>query len=455
MALKDVFKRNHLEVIPIAEQLDLDDQQKEAVVTTASNVLVVAGAGSGKTRVLTERIKYLISKGVDPSGIVAITLTNMASDEMKLRLKTVPKSGDAFIGTIHSFANRIMQLTGKNYTIYSSEIEIQFCKDLIQRYCKHLTFKKYIKYVDLRNAYEAGLVYKEQVVNFLSPSEQAELRFISGDPLLTKYNPELNARDYPETIKTLRQKNNVITFDQLLKMATEYFNTTNSKITHLMVDEFQDIGTLEYDFFESLNPENRYYVGDDFQSIYGFKGGNVNIMLSLSQQEDFKVINLTKNYRNAPEILNIANLVISQVDGKIDKEVIAMSKEKGDVYIDTKSNILTYLNAIKEENRYNEWFILVRTNDDILKMQDYLDDLNIPNHTFKREGLSLDTLNKIMKYNSVKILTVHTSKGLENKSVLLWGNFPLKQNPNLVNQEERKVMYVGITRAKEQLVILN
>ena len=113
------------------------------------------------------------------------------------------------------------------------------------------------------------------------------------------------------------------------------------------------------------------------------------------------------------------------------------------------------LKAIKDDGNYKDYFILVRTNKDIFKLQDMCEDLELPFTTFKRDGMSLADLKRHMDSNRVKILTVHVSKGLEVKNVLLYGNFPV-QCPNYMrDEEERKVMYVGITRAKENLIIMN
>lgn len=455
MAIKNLFSRNAIVPVNTEEDIYLDDQQKEAVTTTANNVLVVAGAGSGKTRVLTERVKYLIRQGVNPSSIVAITFTNMASEEMKERLKNVPQIGDVFIGTIHSFANRVMKTTDKQYTLYCTEIEHGFYKELIDKYCKFLTFEKYLKYAELRNAYDLGLAPKVQVDSFLTVPEYVEFCLITG---LNAPNVQtIKKEDYKENLEDLRKKYNVITFNELLEMATDYFKSLDTEMEHLLVDEFQDIGNLEFEFFKSLAPHNTFYVGDDWQSIYGFKGGDVNIMKSLALDENYTTIKIINNYRNAPEILEIANKVRLQICNRIEKKVVPISTKEGGVYIDNMSKIGEILDMLKEDESENlkDWFILVRTNKQLVDIQNLLDDRNIRNHTFRREGLSLATLNKIMSFNSVKVLTVHTAKGLENKNVILYGNFPLQQPKYRRNNEERKVMYVGVTRAEENLIILN
>lgn len=438
------------------DTIKLDPQQYKAVHTTHPKVLVVAGAGSGKTRVITERVKHLINKGVEPSNIVAITFTNMASEEMKARLVDTPRVGDCFIGTIHSFANKVMKVSSdSNYSIFNTEISNRFYKELIDTYCKFLTFDKYLKYQDVKQSYDLGQVAESTLERVLNPSEMAELMFLEGNvhPSLSS----LSVKNYPVTIKDMCKKYNVITFDELLERATKYFKETNSEIEHLLIDEFQDIGSLEFNFFKSLKAKNAFFVGDDWQSIYGFKGGSVSIMLNLAKSKNFEVLPITTNYRNSTEVLGLATKIINQVSGKIYKEVtIPEDREEGEVVIGNKGQLKYIINKIlKEEKDLKDWFILVRTNKELLEVQDALHEAKVRNTSFRREGLTLADLNNLMNYNSVKVLTVHTSKGLEAKNVIMYGNFPINMPKYRNNQEERKVMYVGVTRAKENLVLLN
>lgn len=121
----------------------------------------------------------------------------------------------------------------------------------------------------------------------------------------------------------------------------------------------------------------------------------------------------------------------------------------------SKYNVVEYLNYIKHRLDYVDWFILVRTNKDIVKIENLLNRLGIPYVSFKKGEMTLEEMRKYMAENKVKLLTVHTSKGLESKNVLLYGNFPIKQKPYLRNNDEIKVQYVGMTRAMENLIILN
>ena len=441
----------------VPDKITLDEQQELIVNSTEKNIVVVAGAGSGKTRVLTERIRHLIEDlNVPPCNIVSITFTNAAAEEMKIRLSDISTIGDAFIGTIHSFANRIMKESGENYTLFTDELDTQLHRELINKYCEHLTIEKYLAYKDLKSEVEMGKADEKVLMDFFTPSENSDFSMLHYSCRQVYEDLERGTHlTFGESIKTLCKKRNIITFDELLVKAKDYFEKIQAKIEYVFVDEFQDVGTLEYNFIKSLNADNYFFVGDDFQSIYGFKGGNVRIFKSLVSDIDYHAYYLTNNYRNGTSILNLASYVIGQVDNKIEKTITPISSESGNVVIQTKRNISVVLYSLKNKKDYRDWFILVRTNKELFEMADRCQQLNIPYTSFKREGMSYTELNKRLALNCVKILTVHTSKGLEADNVILYGNFPLNVPYYRKNDDERKVMYVGITRARKNLIILN
>ena len=439
------------------EDIVLDPQQRDCVYSTEKNIVVVAGAGSGKTRVLTERIRHLVEDlNVPTSNIVSITFTNMAAEEMRARLSDIDTIGDAFIGTIHSFANRIMKESGERYTILSDELNISLHRELIGKYCKFLTEDRYLDYVDLLNQVAQGKIDESSARGFLNPSEFQELDKLEYNAEFVKEDVEKHTNiTFGESIYTLCQQRHIITFNELLRRAKAYFERIKATIEYVFVDELQDVGSLEYNFIRSLNAENYFFVGDDYQAIYGFKGGNVHIFKNLVADETFKTYMLTNNYRNGTDILDLADIVISQVDDRIRKEIVPTKADKGSVKIMSKSQIVSVLQDLSFKEDFSEYFLLVRTNKELYEMTEKCSALGIPYITFKREGMSLLELKKKMKKNAVKILTVHTSKGLEVDNVILYGNFPVSMPFYRVNKEERRVMYVGITRARNNLIILN
>lgn len=425
--------------------MKLDKQQQAVVESKDKNILVVAGAGSGKTKVLTERVRHLLKNGVEPHNIVCITFTNMASQEMRQRLNDIPNIGDAFIGTIHGFANTIYRTSGITYRIFNMEIQLSIFKELLSRSLlrreskyPNLSYQRYLKYTDLITLYEEGKISEEEVTRFLLPSEVDDLKEATK-----------------EMYKICKERN-IITFNELLIATKEYYDNIGGEIEYVLVDEFQDVGRPEAEFIFGLNAQNLFLVGDDYQSIFGFKGGDVNIFKNLLNNEEWTVYYLENNYRNSKIITEFAYSIISQVDSKIDKNVNVMNyNESSSVTVNTKGHIRDYLKDIKESGNFGEWFILTRTNKEIFELQEVLEDLKIPYNSFKRAGMTLDDMTELMTENTVKLLTVHVSKGLENKNVILYGKFPVKLQPFFRNDEERKIMYVGVTRAEHTLIVLN
>lgn len=421
----------------------LDKDQLEIVNSNEPRIIVEAGAGSGKTRVLIERVKRLLKDGVEPSNMVCITFTNMAAEEMKERLVDVPGIGDCFIGTIHSFANKIFKNSNIEYKLFNEEIQDQFMSVLTAVYGKFLNMETYLKYKDYAKKVDMGLMEEDDIQRFIDSNSLYEIKVF-----LKNYQD----KNYPENINTLCKKHNVITFDELLEKTTKYFKEINGKIEYLFVDEFQDIGPLEKKFFQALNADNYFYVGDEKQALYAFKGGNVNFFLNLIKNPNWATYYLNNNYRSGQSILELASRVIAQADDVINYTSICKSNKVGETIIDSKYKIDQYL---KEITNYKDWFILVRTNKDLVKLESKMRELEIPYTSFRKGEMTLEQMRSCMAEDKVKLLTIHTSKGLESPNVLLWGNFPIKQKPYLRNNDELKVLYVGCTRAEDKLIVLN
>ena len=181
-------------------------------------------------------------------------------------------------------------------------------------------------------------------------------------------------------------------------------------------------------------------------------GGNVNYFINLIKSKKWKTYYLNNNYRSGEKIIDVANEVICQADDIINMKSICKSGKQGEVFIDSKYKINQYLRNIKD---YKDWFVLVRTNKDLMRLEKIMCDLNIPYVSFRKGEMSLDEMRKCMAEDKIKLLTIHTSKGLESPNVLIWGNFPIRQKPYLRNNDEIKVFYVGITRGIDKVIILN
>lgn len=231
-------------------------------------------------------------------------------------------------------------------------------------------------------------------------------------------------------------------FDELLSRCKD---TEIPHISHLLVDEFQDICSNEYEFVsKTLHPDNYFYCGDSRQAIYGFKGANYKYFLQEVYDPAVKCYELTYNYRSGPDIIDFASNFLFDLDDIYNTPVRPVVKKKGCV----KKITLNYdsiLQEIQSNPSYKDWFILCRTNEQVNFVKSYLIVHGVPCDSFHRADIDNATLMNKMSEDTVKILTIHTSKGLENKNVIVIG--ALKYN-----SDELKICYVAATRAEEYLV---
>lgn len=430
-------------------KFNLDEYQDKIVHSEFDNIAVVAGAGSGKTRVLTERIKYLLNNGVNPKSIVTFTFTKMAADELKQRLSDVDGNDKMFIGTIHSYANYILRkFSNTQYELLTDELVTNIMLDLCKRNkILPITVAIYKDFISM--PYDSGKVY-DVILEKYGYKVMSALRHI------LEFEPN---KEFPITIKGLARVNNYITFDELISKATDYFNSTGDFVDYLFVDEFQDIGHLEYRFIKSLSALNNFIVGDDYQSIYGFKGTSFTYFQNIIKNENWKVYYLINNYRCGIKILNYANKYIGYCETVIPKKSMSLTTYKG--RYTTFNNIHSMIELInsKKLGDYRDWFILVRTNKELNNIFTILQSKNIPVITFKKSELTSDELSDLLNSDSVKLLTIHASKGLESKNVIVY--YPKvnlfnkgKDSDAIYNDEELRVYYVACTRAKENLFVL-
>lgn len=430
----------------------LDEYQHKCVYSDDSKLIVVAGAGSGKTRVLTERIKRLLLEGVCPSSVVAITYTNAAADEMKERLSSVPGIKGCFIGTIHSYANKIMKYSGKRYNLLTEDAEIDIYCQFISRYCTKLQPKYFLKCIQdyKKECREKGIVFHIQDVLHKMP-EDLEQEF---SPIF--YNKKTSNINY--TVSEYIKYNNFLTFSQLIEETTKYLAQNDVRIKHLLVDEFQDVSYPEVKFFDSLNSNNVFYCGDPRQSIYGFKGSDVRIMMKLIDSGDYTVYELNNNYRTYENIVRKAEQCLIGCQ-EISCSPAVCTREGSGTFAQKPSYMINnVLRDIYTQDKYSNWALLVRSNRDAVYLENLCRNIGLPCAQFKRQDLSLEELRNIMSSNVVKILTVHTAKGLEFDNVVLYGNFPLQTltlDKDSSWEEERRVMYVGMTRAKNALYLMS
>ena len=307
----------------------LNENQKKGVMTTDGPVLILAGAGSGKTRVLTYRAAYLIEeKGVNPYNIMAITFTNKAANEMRERIDSIVGHGSSavWVATFHSTCVRILRRFAErigysnNFTIYDADDAKKLMKDVLKKL--NIDNKK----------------YPEKMCLSVISSAKDELMTPEGllSELYNKEKDDTVARVYKEYQSELRD-NNAFDFDDLIMQTVFLFRKCDDvlkgyheRFKYIMVDEYQDTNTAQFELIKLLaeGSRNLCVVGDDDQSIYKFRGANIyNILNFESNYNDTTVIKLEENYRSTPNILNVANAVIKNNIGRKSKSLWTEAEE--------------------------------------------------------------------------------------------------------------------------------
>ena len=371
----------------------LNEPQRQAVMATDGPLLILAGAGSGKTRVLTHRTAYLIEEcGVNPYNIMAITFTNKAAGEMRERIDQMVGYGSEsiWVCTFHSTCVRILRRYidrlgfGTNFTIYDSDDQKTLMKDI----CKRLE-------IDPK-------MYKEKM--FLSAISSAKDELIDPIEFETRaagdYVKRKQAQVYREYQQALKQ-NNALDFDDLIMKTVELFKldkevlaSYQDRFRYIMVDEYQDTNTAQFELIRllALKYQNLCVVGDDDQSIYKFRGANIYNILNFEHHfPDATVIKLEQNYRSTQNILDAANAVIANNQGRKEKRLWA-DNGAGDKItfeqLDTAAEEADFVardiarRVRKGEYQYKDCAILYRTNAQSRLFEERFITANIPYKIF-------------------------------------------------------------------------
>ena len=367
---------------------ELNPQQASAVKQTKGPLIIIAGPGSGKTRVITERIAYLINSGIEPQNILALTFTNKAANEMKKRVHNITNTQEAYsvwMGTFHSIFARILRQEAhvlgydSNFTIYDNEDSVKIIRRIIKD--RHLDKEKYNpKYI-----FSKISIMKNQLIDSQKYKEHPEL--IKHDQI----NKREKFREIYEEYCTYCSQSNSMDFDDLLINTHHLFlqnkvilNKYQELFKYILIDEYQDTNKVQDTIIRQLGAkyQNICIVGDDSQSIYSFRGANINNIFNFkSNYQNVKEFKLEQNYRSTKNIVNAANTLINFNKHKIEKTIFSHNENGEPIklveyYNDRnegeKTAATIYQSILKNPNTNHKHAILYRNNSQSKVIEDGL-----------------------------------------------------------------------------------
>jgi DNA helicase II / ATP-dependent DNA helicase PcrA len=372
---------------PVLELESLNPEQREAVEHAAGPMLIFAGAGSGKTRVITCRIARLLQDGVRPYRILAVTFTNKAAREMRERVEKMvgDTARDLWMGTFHSICARILRIDGKaigidqNFTIYDDADQMSIIREVLK--AKNIDDKS----IQPRGILNEISTAKEQL---LDPEKYAEKAGTFFERIAAECYKAYNAH---------LKKANALDFDdlllftvRLLEQRPDVLEKYQERFLHVLVDEYQDVNFAQYKIVNMISGRHRniVVVGDDDQSIYAWRGADVSLILRFgSDHPDAKIVKLERNYRSTKTILAVAHEVIRRNRSRADKRLWTDNEEGAPVSLrqagTEQDEALSVAEAILSDTRtgrrsYRDFAILYRTNAQSRVLEEALLMMRIP-----------------------------------------------------------------------------
>ena len=372
----------------------LNDAQLEPTIQVDGPMIVIAGAGSGKTRVLTYRIAYMMSKGIDPFNILSLTFTNKAAKEMKARIASIVGASEAknlWMGTFHSVFAKILRIEAdrigypSNFTIYDTQDSDRLIASII----KELNLDKDIyKYKQVRSRISS---YKNSLITVRAYFQNPELK----EAAAMARRPRMGDI-YKEYVERCF-KAGAMDFDDLLLKTNELLTRFpevlakyQNRFRYILVDEYQDTNHSQYLIVRALSDkfQNICVVGDDAQSIYAFRGANINNILNFQKDyDDVKVFRLEQNYRSTKNIVNAANSIIDKNETKLDKIVWTANDEGAKIKVNRSLTdgdegrfvaSTIWENKMQDQLMNSDFAILYRTNAQSRSIEDALRKRDIP-----------------------------------------------------------------------------
>lgn len=431
----------------------LNKEQKKALYSLKGQYLVIAGAGSGKTRTIVYRTAWLIENGVDPEKILMVTFTRKASSEMRERLKNIlgVEELKVTVTTFHSFCARLIYRYRDLFNLGEFEIMEEGEREKI--------LSKLVERYDLDKKYKGRFYDIETLSSKLSKVENRKL----------KLEEVFKEKDKLEDIKVIKseyrkykRRKNIYEFDDLIEIVVKKFRENENflkiikdKIEYLVVDEYQDSNLAQRELLKLLIGEdkNLMVVGDDYQSIYGFRGADFTNILNFAL--DFpkgQLIKLETNYRSSDEIISYTNRIAERFKLKYSKKISGVGRKGERVhknsFKDEESEgkfICEKIMTLGKNTPYKEMAILFRNRYTIKILEKLLQEYKIPYNKKDSE-----------KEDGVTLCSLHSAKGLEWEVVfiptLLEGIFPSSLSEEEA-EEEKRLYYVGCSRAKSYLYL--
>ncbi|WP_066217676.1 ATP-dependent helicase [Formosa haliotis] len=413
----------------------LNEAQLAPTIQKDGPMIVIAGAGSGKTRVLTYRIAYLMHEGVDPFNILSLTFTNKAAREMKERIADIVGSSEAknlWMGTFHSVFAKILRIEAdrlgypSNFTIYDAQDSQRLISSIIKEMGLDKELYKYKSVFSRISSYKNSLI---TVRAYFQNPELIEADTMARRPRLGDIYKEYVERCF---------KSGAMDFDDLLLKTNELLTRFpdvlakyQDRFRYILVDEYQDTNHSQYLIVRALSDrfQNICVVGDDAQSIYAFRGANINNILNFQKDyDDVKLFRLEQNYRSTKTIVNAANSIIDKNETKLDKVVWTANDEGGKIKVNRSMTdgeegryvaSTIFETKMNEQLNHSDFAILYRTNAQSRSMEDALRKRDIPYRIYG--GLSFYQRKEIKDILSYLRIIINPSDEEALKRVI---NFP-------------------------------
>lgn len=462
-----------------------NDEQKKAIISNKNNILCIAGAGSGKTTVLTKKIEFLTTfKSFNPSKILAITFTRKARTEMVVRLSKSQYCNGVAVETFNSFCEKIVKQ--HNDLIYNRPTRVLSYGEKIKIFKAalkgnnidaNLAIEQYFSFGHKRGKTNEELIkmlmndcYSILELYKMNNIEIEKLRnYIKEGDISNQKNIEMVYK-ICKFIDSFMKKFGLRDYSDQLNHCIKFFKEHPEfipRFEHILVDEYQDVNSVQIELIDILNPQNLFCVGDPRQSIFGWRGSKIKYILNFEEKyPDCEIITLSTNYRSSKQIVELINKSLENLRlpelkhySKFDAHINILNFDSEDQEMES-----VIMKIIELEVPRNQIFVLARTNKIVSELSQRMKLKGIK-HLIRTEELNR---NEEAAIDEVTLATIHSIKGLEADTVFVIGctgfNFPCKASDHPIidivkvddydkEEEERRLFYVALSRAKKRLYL--